>query len=200
VTNRLNVLPEPAFAGLRSVLWERMTKLGDEIHAAQFRELLEPALQQILEQGFEGAGADEGTVWLVDATGEFLEPAFNSGPHAAGIIGQFKQPLGAGLISMVFASEQPFLENEVSRNAQQSKLLDSQLRVQTQALIAVPFQFLNACRGVVSCVQLTPANGPAGKLSGFHRESLAAVQCATKLLAQLIEYQILSHTVGWTCE
>ncbi len=197
---RLNLLPEPAFEGLKPALLERMARLGAEVHAEQFRHLFDPLLQKILEQGFAEAGAHEGTVWLVDAAGECLEPAFNSGPRAGQIVGQFKQPLGSGLIAMVFATEQPFIENEVSRNAQQSKLLDSRLNVQTQALIAVPFHFLNACRGVVSCVHVKTPGAGAGDSPGFQPAHLAGVQAATALLARLIEYRLLSQIVGWSCE
>jgi len=198
MSDRLNLLPDPAFAALKPALAARMAALGAEIHAEQFAHLLDPLLRKILQQGFTEAGAHEGTIWVVDAAGEFLVPAFNTGPHAAEMVGKFKQPLSAGLISMVFATEQPFLENEVSRNAQQSKLLDSQLQVQTHALIAVPFYLLNACRGVVSCVQLKSAGSV--QPSGFRPEHLAGVQAATALLTRLIEYRLLSRTVGWDCE
>ena len=198
MSERLNLLPDPAFAALKPALAARMATLGAEIQAAQLAHLLDPLLRKILQQGFTEAGAHEGTVWLVDATGEFLVPAYNTGPHATEMVGKFKQPLSAGLISMVFATEQPFLENEVSQNAQQSKLLDSQLQVQTHALIAVPFYLLDACRGVVSCVQLKAAG--AVDPPGFRPEHLASVQAAAALLARLIEYRLLSRTVGWDCE
>lgn len=168
-----------------------MTRLGCEVHAAQFGQLIDPLVRQILEQGIKDAGADEGTVWLVDAAEEFLEPAFNTGPRAEQIIGQFRQPLSSGLISMVFASEQSFIENEVSRNTQQSKLLDTHLHLETQALIAVPFHFLNACRGVVSCVQLKPTTAKSPAPTGFHTADLTAIQRTTSLLAQLVEHRLL---------
>ena len=188
---RRNLLPEPALADLKSELWERMSRIGDEVHAPQFNQLIDPQLRQILEQGIKEAEAHEGTVWLVDAAEEFLEPAFNTGPRAEQIVGQFKQPLNSGLISMVFASEQSFVENDVSRNAQQSKLLDTQLRIKTQALIAVPFHFLNACRGVISCVQLKPTDQTSPPPPGFQSSHLAAIQRTTSLLAQLVEYRLL---------
>jgi len=191
VPTRRNLSPEPALADLKSELWERMSRIGYEVHAEQFRQLVDPLLQQILERGFKEAGAHEGTVWLVDAAEEFLEPAFNTGPRAEQIIGQFKQPLNSGLISMVFASEQSFIENDVSQNAQQSKLLDTQLRIRTHALIAVPFHFLSACRGVISCVQLKPISPESPLPSGFQTAHLAAIQRTTSLLAQLVEYRLL---------
>lgn len=190
----LNLPVESAFEGLSSVLSGCMAKLGEDIHAAEFTQLLDPLLRDVLARGFAEAGAHEGTVWIVDATGQFLEPAFNNGPYAAQMVGHFQQPLNTGLISMVFATEQSFLENDVAKNAQQSKLLDSKLNVQTAALIAVPFQFLNACRGVVSCVQLAT---PGGHPAGFRLEQISGIQRCAALVAQLIEYRLLSRTVGW---
>lgn len=196
----LNPLVEPAFAGLKSVLSDRMAKLGEEIHATEFAQLLDPGLREILAGGFAEVGAHEGTVWIVDSTGKFLEPAFNNGPNAGQIVGQFQQPLNAGLVSMVFATEQSFLENDVAKNAQQSKLLDSKLNLQTTALIAVPLQFLNTCRGVISCVQLEGAGKSASASPGFRPEHLAVIQRCGALVSQLIEYRLLSRTVGWNHE
>src|SRR5262245_9222854 len=176
MNTRLNVLPDPAFLDLKTVLAERLERLAAGIQPEQFGSLLDPLMCQTVERGFAEAGAHEGTVWLLDQSGEFLIPAWNSGPDAARLVGKFKQPLNAGLICMVFSSEQPFLENEVWRNSKQSKLLDSLLKVQTAAMIAVPFYYLRACRGVVSCVQLKRSTPGAPEPSGFQPEDLAHIQ------------------------
>ena len=76
--HRLNILPEPAFLDLKQVLSERLARIGSSIHAAQLNSLLEPLMQQALQAGFEAAGADEGTVWLLDEAGENLVPAYNT--------------------------------------------------------------------------------------------------------------------------
>jgi hypothetical protein len=195
---RLNILPEPAFLELRPVLSERLARIGSSIHAAQFGSLLDPLMRQALQAGFSAAGADEGTVWLLDEAGENLVPGYNTGPNADKLVGRFKQPLNAGLICMVFASEQPFLENEVGKNSEKSQLLDRMLGVTTYAMIAAPFTFLQGCRGVISCVQLhTPASGKSDPV-GFRPEHLATIQRTTAVLSQLIEFRLLSQTVGWT--
>jgi len=196
LNTRLNILPDPAFLNLKPFLSERLERIASGIQAEQFTSLLDPLMRQTIERGFAEAGADEGTVWLLDQAGEFLVPAWNSGPHADKVVGKFKQPLKAGLICMVFSSEQPFLENEVWKNTRQSKLLDSMLEVQTSAMIAVPFYFLRACRGVVSCVQLNKPGASAG--SGFRPDHLAHVQRSTAILSQLIELKLLSCTIGWS--
>lgn len=196
MSTRLNILPDPVFADLKSVLAERLERVAGSLRPEQFASLLDPLMRQTIERGFVEAGADEGTVWLPEQTGAFLVPAWNTGPQAERLVGKFKQPLSAGLICMVFSSEQPFLENEVWQNTRQSKLLDSMLEVQTNAMIAVPFYFLRACRGVVSCVQLNKNGSPVR--AGFRPEHLAHVQRATALLSQLVELRLLSRTVGWS--
>jgi hypothetical protein len=192
----LNLLPDPAFVELKPVLAERLERIATGIQPEQFGELLEPLMRQTLARGIADAGAHEGTVWLLDPAHEHLVPAYNTGPQAAQIVGKFRQPLSAGLICMVFASEQPFLENEVWKNAAQSKLLDSQLNAQTCAMIAVPFYFLGGCRGVVSCVQLKRPGSTEPEPPGFRAEHLASVQMATALLSQLLEFRLLSRAVG----
>jgi len=202
---RLNILPDPAFLNLKSVLSERLERIAGGLQPEQFTSLLDPLMRQTIEHGFAEAGANEGTIWLLDHAGESLVPAWNSGPHADKLVGKFKQPLNAGLICMVFSSEQPFLENEVWKNSRQSKLLDSMLEVQTSAMIAVPFYFLRACRGVVSCVQLNKPGVESGRnptgdttSTGFRPEHLTSVQRATAVLSQLVELKFLSCTVGWS--
>jgi len=197
MSSRLNVLPDPAFLDLKVALSERLERLAGGLQPEQFGSLMDALMTQTLERGFAEAGAHEGTVWLLDPGNEFLVPGWNSGPNAARLVGQFKQPLNAGLICMVFASEQPFLENEVWKNSQQSKLLDSLLKVQTAAMIAVPFYFMRGCRGVISCVQLK-SSSPGQEPTGFRPEHLAHIQRSATLLSKLVDLKLLSQTVGWS--
>ena len=197
MTARLNIVPDPGFMELKPVLVEKLERIASNIHAEEFSALLDPLMRQLLDQGFREAGADEGTVWLVDALGEHLVPAHNTGPRAKELVGKFKQPLSAGLVCMVFASEQPFVENEVCKNERQSKLLDSRLQQRTSAMIAVPFYFMRDCRGVISCVQLQ--TGESAK-AGFQQPDLARVQRTATVVSRLIELRLLSQAVGWSCE
>jgi len=205
---RLNILPNPALLLHKAELGKQLQEIAARIRADQFADLLDPVVRRTLERGFADAGADEGTIWLLDQTGKNLVPVFNTGPDADRFVGQFRQPLGTGLISMVFASEQPFLENEVGRNERQSKLLDSLLQVQTCAMVAVPFYFQRQCRGVISSVRLRRSgqrlltSSPTGEAQtgpeGFRREHLASVQQVSALLTRLIDLQLLSRAVGWS--
>jgi GAF domain-containing protein len=148
--------------------------------------LLDHAELAALAAAFHAAGADEGTVWLLDPDGHSLSAVRNTGPDA-GLIEGFRQPVGSGLISMVLETEQLFCENEVQKNAAQDKRLDRRLGKITAAMIAVPLHLLGECRGVVSCVIL---QGPeAGR--GFTGRDLDLVADAVTQLQVSMERAIL---------
>ena len=197
MTTRLTILPDPRFAELQAGLSERLQLVGASVQADNFASLLDGMMRDVLAEGFEDVAADEGTVWLVDHAGEYLVPAYNNGPQAEQFVAKFRQPLKAGLVCMVFANEQPFLENEVTRNARQSKLLDELLGVQTEALMVVPFYLLQRCRGVVSCVRLSRRGQPGPTQAKFRPADLGSLQRTATLLSRLLEYRLLGETVGW---
>ena len=201
MSNNLNMPPMRGLEELQSALFEHLSRVGGAVRAEGFSSMLDPLMRRTLERGFAEAGADEGTVWLLDQAGENLVPAFNNGPDAGKFVGHFKQPLNRGLICMVFASEQPFLENEILKNPRQSKALDHLLHVQTCAMIAVPFPLLRACRGVVSCVRLKKPEAPEPHPAPeFRPEHLSAIQQATTLLSRLLELKLLAQAIGWAGE
>lgn len=197
MSSRLTILPDPRFAEISSNLAARLQQVAASVEPDNFSSLLDSMMKDVIEQGFRDVHADEGTIWLLDAAREHLVPAVNTGPNAPTIVARFRQPLSAGLICMVFASEQPFVENEVFKNARQSKLLDELLQVRTDALMVVPFYFLHGCRGVMSCVQLGVPGSPVPHRPGFSADDLDGLQRMAVLVSRLLEYRLLSQTVGW---
>jgi hypothetical protein len=194
---RWTLVPDPRFAELEGALEARMALVARMVQPETFGSLLDPLMRDLLSRGFADAGAHEGTVWLPDSDGQHLVPAFNTGVHADQFVGTFRQPLSSGLICMVYASEQSIVENEVQTNAGQSKLLDNLLAVETHAMMAVPFQFLRGCRGVVSCVQLRTPGAPVSPLRPFTAADLTVLQRTSSLCGRLLELRLLSHAVGW---
>jgi hypothetical protein len=200
---RANFLPEQRFIPLRPVLQEYLAKIGNAISPANFLSICDEMLVKFLTDIFERVSADEGSIWLLDEEKQHLVVAFNSGPNADKIVG-FKQPLNKGIISLVVASERAFIESNVYKNAKYSAALDEKLHNTTYAMIAVPLYFLNQVRGVISCVQLfdilvqqgEPV--PAGKTPpGFKPEHLLAIQTASAVIKDLIDYRLLGTAVGW---
>ena len=188
----MHIAFEPSLAELKPMLIKHVEQLLAGLQVEHFSVWLDPLMRDVLARGFAEAGADEGTVWLVDSAEQHLAAAYNTGPNAAKLVGPFRQPLNAGLVSMVLASEQSFVENEVYRNSRHSRLLDTLLGVQTYALIAVPFFLLHRCRGVLSCVQFRPADPSQPDPAGFGPAHLAAVERAANVLSRLIESRLLS--------
>ena len=107
---RLNILPDPRLEPFTAGIQARIAQIADLINADNFSELMTPLATALLLDAFANVGAHEGTVWLVDHANNCLIPAFNNGPDAAALR-KYRQPLDKGLVSMVFANEQPFVMN-----------------------------------------------------------------------------------------
>ena len=160
--------------------------LASTLHRIGFASLVDAEASAGLTAAFLAAHADEGTVWLMNPDGNGLVALSNSGPDAARIVG-FQQPLGRGLISMVFETEQAFCENDVQRNAAQDKRLDQHLGKATQSLIAVPLIIGGEVCGVISCVQLS-------RKDGFTGRDLDLITRAADNLQQAIERSLAGRT------
>jgi hypothetical protein len=203
MSTRVNFLPDERFLPLRSALKERLHKMADVITPENIGGILDLRIENVLRDAFDRVGADEGSLWLLDAQKENLVIAYNTGTHAAEIVG-FRQPISSGIVSTSLASEQGFAENEVYKHELHSRLLDDKLSLTTYAMIVVPFYFLNACRGVISCVQLFNVRHEAGTTVpvepipvGFDIEKLNVIKRASLIISDLIDYRLLRVTVGW---
>jgi hypothetical protein len=194
--SRLTLLPDQSLAPLLPALQGRLAQVGHSINAQNFSSLLDGTMKQLIDGAIEAVGASEGSIWLVDESSENLVIAYNTGPNAQKLVGQFKQPLTSGLVSMVFSSEQSFIENEVYKNSLQDKTLDSKLKVRTYAMIAVPFYFLDACRGVASCVQLISSESESEAGKGFYEDHELDFRNAVVTLGRLIEHWAIKRTIG----
>lgn len=136
---------------------------------------------------FDEIQAHEGTLWLLDESREFLAPIWNSGPQADQFVGTFRQPLDAGLISLACITEQAICENEVCLNERQDPTLDRHLGLKTWGMIATPFVFHDALRGIISCVKLGTSADPRDAPPPFSSEDLRAVEKLSQQLNQLID-------------
>jgi|SRR6266404_2444339 len=203
MSSRVNFLPDERFLSLRSALKERLQKMADILTPENIGGILDVRIENVLRDAFDRVGADEGSLWLLDPEKEHLVIAYNTGAQSTEVVG-FKQPVGSGIVSTSLASEQGFAENEVYKHELHSRLLDDRLSLTTYAMIVVPFYFLNACRGVISCVQLfnvrreADQTVPAGPIPpGFDIEQLNLIKRASLIISDLIDYRLLRVTVGW---
>jgi hypothetical protein len=193
---RFNLLPDPRFRKHVSALTDRLDKAAKLINRETFNDFADDLIMTVLEDSFEAAGADEGTLWLVNPSKPELDAVFNNGPTSGEIL-KHSQKLDRGLISMVFSTGQPFCENNIGQNPEHDKDFDRKAGFSTTAMIAVPFYFAQQCRGIVSCVQL--ANEPKSALSrpGFDMESMREVSRAASLLTRLFDLKLISRIIGY---
>jgi hypothetical protein len=144
MVKRPNFLPNEAFLALRNTLADHLGQMAQNITPENFPGICDQQIYQLLGESFQRVGADEGSIWILDGLKEHLVIAYNSGNRSEEVTG-FKQPLGEGIVSLVVASEQSFVETEVYKNARHSRKLDDKFSVTTYAMIVVPFYFLNEC-------------------------------------------------------
>lgn len=200
---RANFLPEQRFVPLRPALQEHLAKLGAAVTPENFLSICDEMLLKLLQESFQRIQADEGSIWLLDQQKEHLIAAYNSGSRSADVVG-FKLPVTRGIISLVVASEHPFVENNVYKNDKQDKALDKKLGKLTYAMIAVPLYFLNEVRGVISCVQLQDFTMQDGKVvpteptpPGFRPAELNTIQTIAAVVRDLIDYRLIGTAIGW---
>ena len=114
-------------------------------------------------------------------------PVWSSGPYGERFVGIHRQPLTAGIMSLICVTEQGLCENSVYQNSQQDPTLDRRLGVLTCAMIAVPFRFGDAIHGGVSCVRLKPADAAASDPPPFSVADLGVVTDAVREVERLVE-------------
>lgn len=188
---RLNILPDPRLEPLAAGLQARLVQIAGLINAETFSDALTPLAAALLLDAFALVGAHEGSVWLVDRANACLTVGFNNGPHAEALR-RYRQPLDKGLVSMVFANEQPFVMN--GDRTGMDRTVEELLKIRVTTMIAVPLYFLGECRGVVTCVRT--ARGDEPEPSGFEAEHLGPVKRAADALHALIDGEVLAKTVG----
>ena len=154
-----------------------------ELHHLQCTQ----SIAAVLRKAFDAVGANEGTIWLLDEKQEALVPVWSSGPYGERFVGIHRQPLTAGIMSLICVTEQGLCENAVYQNAQQDPTLDRRLGVLTCAMIAVPLRFGDAIHGGVSCVRLKPADASAPEPPPFSVADLAVVTDAVREVERLVE-------------
>jgi hypothetical protein len=102
--------------------------------------------------------------------------------------------LGEGLVALVFANGQSFVENEVYKNVDHSKRVDHALGQRTEAMMIVPFNFLGDIHGVISCVVLGEATGE--KSRQFTAEQLECFSFQSRVFEALFQNSVIERLFG----
>jgi hypothetical protein len=192
--NRIKFLNNPDFTQLGTEVEKHIESWIITSNPVETAGLLDEVCLDILSRVYRRIGGSEGTVWLASADSKALVAVYNSGPNSKDIVG-FEQPIGSGIISMVYAQQQPYCENEISPESGHDPTLDRQTHQATRAMVAVPFYFAFGLRGVISCVQLQESGGP--EPSGFESSDVEKMVRAGNNVERLVNGRILSVALGF---
>lgn len=143
----------------------------------------------LLREAVELAGAAEGALWLVDDLKRELRPCFSVGTHFGALLGEIRQSLSSGLISMVFFTENSICEADVGSRSEYCPHVDLRLGAKTKAMIAIPVFFAHRCRGVFSAVLFE--NPVQAKMKdAFESADFEVLSRATALWSELMDSQL----------
>lgn len=193
----VELMPDEVLAGLAGRVEDRVRITADVLHDRGVNGFFDATMREVLVSTFDEVGADEGTLWLADAEQESLRPVFNSGPHAEEIVERHRQPLNSGLVSMVYATEELFCEEQIYQNEEQSKKLDKKLGMLTCSMIASPFYFGGRIRGVISAVKLKSRElREQPDPEPFGRKEVRRLSLTSKILETFFDEKLLSAAFG----
>lgn len=185
---RLSGLAEAAYA-----LEKHLDTWIEASAPSQLISLIDANAISLLRDAFLRVGGCEGTVWLIDLSSDELVACYNSGEDSASLIG-FRQPVGQGIISMVYSQQQPYCENNIQASEGHDDTLDRKISKHTTAMIAVPFYFGFGLRGVISCVQLEEA---ARSRDGFSSGDVETMTRVANLIERLVNESLFSSALGF---
>ena len=184
------LLPDPDLEGDGERLIRAVEKYSRRLLPADLCGLMDGPIESTFRNARKLAAADGGAIWVTDAACENLVVAYADPPDPK-LLGR-EQPASEGLISLVFASEQPICQNHVSGDERHSTMIDDAVGEVTEAMMAAPFYIGGMLRGIFSVIRWLREDEegtPGFTLEDFHEFQRAAVameRLVTLRLTQLI--------------
>lgn len=157
----------------------------------ELAETFDDTSLQLLHHAAQRVRCTEASIWLVDREARALRMMYNTGPRAEQLVDVLTQPLSAGIISLVFQSEQGLIENRIRESSSHSKQVDDALSQETVALVAVPLHLFGVCVGVLSSVHLEKAPDTSSN-AAFRLSDLRDLEMVSSVLQRLVEHQALT--------
>lgn len=194
IRSRAKILRDPELARLGGDLEEHLENWIKSSTPMEIVGVFDHVCISLLREAFLEVGGCEGSVWLADKDEKNLVAVYNSGEDATSLVG-FEQPVGDGIISMVFVQQQPYCENDIERSHGHDDTLDKKIEKNTMAMIAVPFYFASGIRGVISCVQLGEFDSET-KTRGFSSDDVSALSRVVNIVERLINETLQSSVLG----
>ncbi|MFT5471482.1 MAG: hypothetical protein ACI8UO_006616 [Verrucomicrobiales bacterium] len=184
-----SIQPDPVLAQHSAAIEQRLVEAVNGLTTEDLEQLLGAVGREMVSVTIAALQADSASIWLADAARTKLVVC-HSEPNN-GLL-EREQPLNEGLISLVLGSEKSICQNQVYKNAQHSKRIDSELAQITCSMIAAPFYAGGQLRGVLSCVKLKDSlEAPDPPI--FTAANLSRITRLSSAMERLLNYRILTR-------
>lgn len=180
---------------LPSVL-QRIAHLRESLAEGSYDGIAGGFGSSVMTQQLQLMNADEGTVWVVDKQSTGLVPVWNNGPTAEKLLSSHRQPLGSGLISMVFATETTICESDVHHHKLHDSTVDRLTGSKTTSMVAVPWHCAGAVLGVLSAVKLVRDDDSPPVEENFRPEAVRQLSLAAAALGAWIDCRLFATALG----
>ena len=172
--------------------------------AGQMRDDFDAPLGGMIDSALAETGSDEGTLWAADRERE--EPAlvpihhYQPGSDTSDFLNAVSQPLGDGLISMVFAGGNSLCENDIANEPAHSKTVDAITGRPTSAMIVTPVYASSVVIAVLTGVRIAPVQADSDVIdaeNAYSLEDLAILQSAARTVGEVMEFRWLASLCDW---
>ena len=185
------LLPDPELEEQGDRVSRALERYAKRLRSGELCGLIDAPVEAAIKGLTDLVGGDSGALWITDEQRDNLVVAFCSSENS-GLVG-CSQPLSEGLISLVFASEQPICETNVYADARHSKAIDEMTGNKTDAMVAVPFYLGGVLRGVLSVVRFkVSVEGERG----FSLEQFQLVQRGAVTTERLLNLELVKVILG----
>ncbi len=185
---------EPSSTGSRdpySQWTDQAREMLKTIPIAGFRALFDAEDRNFLNQAFSMMMASEGSIWVADPTTRELVMAVNTGPDAAALELNTRQPDTEGILGKVYQEDAHYADHGMFRDKYESHKTDEELHQHTLHIAGYPFHVLGCKIGVLSIVQVVGPHANLPEKWGFpenHREIFELLHTG---LAAIVENRLI---------
>lgn len=159
--------------------------------AEEFRALMEAGDREFLDQAFSMMMASEGSIWLADPGSQELVMAVNSGPDAAALELNTRQPDTEGILGKVYQEDAPYADQGIFRDKYESHMVDEALHQHTLHIAGYPLHVLGCKIGVLSIVQVVGEHAKLPETWGFPENHGEVFKILHTGLAAIVENRLI---------
>lgn len=135
--------------------------------------------------------ASEGSIWLADPSSQELVMAVNSGPDAAMLELNTRQPDTEGILGKVYQEDAHYADHGMFRDKYESHKVDEQLHQYTLHIAGYPLHVLGCKIGVLSIVQVMGKHANPPKTWGFPENHPEIFKILHTGLAAIVENRLI---------